>query len=196
MDLESTYNKIARDWHNQHIDDKRWLRGSDLFVSKLLNNALILDVGCGPGLKSNYLLQKGLRVVGIDIANEFITIAKENNPNGIFIHTDMKEASSLPYEFDGIYALASLLHIPKTEIQSIIAILLSKLKPEGFLYVLIKESKGVEEEIVVENDYGYEYERFFSYFIIDEIKELLIKQNLSIVHSESKDGWIQIIAKK
>ena len=63
----------------------------------------------------------------------------------------------------------------------------NKLNPNGVLYLAVKEKRKVEEEIATENDYGYEYERFFSYFTLDEInmdtintyKVFFFKKNLN-----------------
>ena len=61
-------------------------------------------------------------------------------------------------------------------------------------------SGNKDEEIVKENDYGYEYERFFSYFTRDELKSYIEKIGLQVVHnnitSSGKTNWIQMVAKK
>lgn len=202
MDLQDTYNKIAADWHKDHKQDSWWIEATDKFISLLPAGGKVLDVGCGAGTKAKYLADKGLQVLGIDIAENLIAIAKTEVPDARFLVMDMKELGGLVESFDGVFAQASLLHIPKQEISAVIKSLLGKLKKNGYFYVAVKEIKPgqAEEEIVKENDYGYDYERFFSYYALDEIKEYLTDLGMEVVYSSAslpfKTNWIQVIAKK
>lgn len=202
MNLKDTYNKISNDWYSDHKSDDWWVEGTDIFISMLKNGSTVLDVGCGAGVKSKYLFEKGLTVTGIDFSEKFIEIAKNNVPGAQFFVMDMKEASSLGTKFDSIFAQASLLHIPKKEIRGVLAILVNQLRVGGYLYIAVKGLRpgGKEEEIVKENDYGYDYERFFSFFSMDELKGYLSELKLSIVYENSKivgrTNWLQIVGKK
>ena len=49
---------------------------------------------------------------------------------------------------------------------------------------------------MTENDYGYDYERFFSYYTIDEMRSHVDRLGLSLVHGEVSQDWMQIIARK
>ena len=166
MDLKSTYNRIASDWSKDHQEDTWWVEGTNKFVSLLKSGNLVLDVGCGAGVKSEYLINKGLKVVGIDFSEKMIEIAKQRMPDNKFLAVDILEPIKIKEQFDGIFAQAVLLHIPKKDIKRVISNLVSILKPKGYLYIAVKGLKdGQEEEkIIKENDYGYEYERFFSFY--------------------------------
>ncbi|HBB36921.1 MAG: hypothetical protein UX02_C0002G0134 [Candidatus Moranbacteria bacterium GW2011_GWC1_45_18] len=202
MDLKDTYNKIAKDWHKDHQKDEWWVVGTDKFVSLLAENDLVLDVGCGAGTKSKYLIGKGLEVVGIDFSKEMIKIAKKEVPAGRFMVLDLDDIENLKETFDGIFMQAVLLHIPKKKIIPVLEKVAKKLKKGGYLYIAVKEKRknGQEEEVVLENDYGYEYERFFSYFSKDEIIGYMKEIGLKIVHEAVTDlgntNWIQVIGKK
>jgi len=202
MNLKDTYNKIANDWYNDHKADDWWVDGTDTFVSFLNDNKTILDVGCGAGVKSKYLTGKGLNVTGIDFSEKLIEIAKREVLGAQFHVMDMKDVSNLGIKFDGIFAQASLLHIPKKEIAGVLTGLLSCLISGGYLYAAVKGTRpdGKDEEVLKENDYGYQYERFFSYFTMDELKKHFFDLGLSIVYENSKlvgkTTWLQIIGKK
>ena len=170
MNLKATYNLLAEDWYRDHQDDAWWIEGTNKFISYFKPGSLILDAGCGAGVKSKYLISKGLRVVGIDFSENLIKIAKREVISGEFMLLDMREADKLDQEFDGIFAQASFLHIPKNEIEKVMRGLCIKLKSGGYFYIAVKEKKpkGPEEEIKKENGYGHEYERFFSYFTLEE----------------------------
>jgi SAM-dependent methyltransferase len=202
MDLKETYNQIAEDWHQDHRQDDWWFKGTDKFISFLQKGDLILDVGCGTGTKSKYLIGRGLKVVGIDFSEKMINIAKREVPLGTFFVLDLNEINKLKYLFDGIFMQAVLLHIPKQKVAKKLKKAVAKLKKGGYLYIAVKEKKPqrAEEEIRIENDYGYTYERFFSYFTLDEIEAHLQNMEFKIVFSEVRTSgntnWIQVIGQK
>jgi len=205
MDLKSTYNKIAKDWFKDHRDDDLWwVEGGDKFCSPLNNKGLVLDIGCGAGMKTKYLIENGFKVIGIDFSEKMIEIAKREEPQGIFFVMDAKDLSGLKENFDGIFAQAVLLHFPRKEAKSVLENWIKKIKKNGYLYITTKEiGPGQKAEMILEeNDYGYKYERFFSFFTLEEIKNYLVELNMEIcwekrIPSGSHWGpWIQVIDKK
>lgn len=201
MDLKETYNQIAADWHQDHMKDDWWIKETNKFISFLKPDDLVLDVGCAGGLKSKYFIQNKLRVVGIDISEKMIEIAKRETPTGIFFALSLEDIGKLDYSFEAIFMQAVLLHVPKKEALARLREVMTKLKPGGYLYIAVKEShvKGVEEEIKTEDDYGYEYKRFFSYFTRSEIEKYIIDLGLEIVFSDvsssGRTNWIQVVGK-
>lgn len=151
-------------------------------------------------MKSKLLTDNCLKVIGIDISENMIEIARKDVPAAKFFEMDIREASKLKETFNGIFAQASILHIPKKEAQKTIEVLANKLKIGGYFYIAVKEKRGVDEEIKKENDYGYEYERFFSYYTLDEIKNYFVNLKMKIVYetvtNSGRTNWIQVIAQK
>ena len=202
MDLKETYNQIAEDWFKDHHKNTWWVEGTNKFVSFLKPNALVLDVGCGAGIKSKYLLNKGLKVVGIDFSEKMIEIAEREVPEATFHVANIKDLSGLKGSFDGIVAHAALLHIPKSECGDVVQGLRNKLVDGGYLYIAVKQKRegGKEEEILKEGDYGYEYERFFSYFTLSEIQKYIADAEMEICYENvalyGHTNWIQIICRK
>lgn len=202
MNLKDTYNLIAEEWHKDHSRDDWWQGGTDKFISLLKPGALVLDAGCGAGTKSKYLTAKGVDVIGIDFSEKMIEIAKREVPGVKFEVLGLKNAGRLKKKFDGIFAQASLLHIPKKEVQGIMKKLSGLLEPGGYFYVAVKEIKPgrKEEEIVREKEYGHEYERFFSYYTLPEIKKYFENLKMKVVYEDvataGKSRWIQVIAQK
>ena len=186
MNLKETYNRIAEDWHRDHHDDTWWVDGTNAFISLLPKGASVLDVGCGTGNKSKYLASKGLSVMGTDFSEGMISVAKREVPTVPFAVMDIKDMSGMQQSFDGILAQAVLLHIPRAEMPSVINGLKAKLKDGGLLYIAVKEKRpdGEEEGILAEEDNGYQYERFFSYFTLDEIKKYLSDARMSICYEK------------
>lgn len=202
MNLKETYNRIAEDWFKDHNLDDWWIEGTDKFISLLPKNATVLDAGCGAGIKSKYLANKGLQVTGIDFSEKLIEIAKRENPGIPFSVLDMNDVLNLDKTFDGIFAQASLLHIPKNDVVNLLTKFVSITKTNGLVYIAVKgiNSSGKEEDILKENDYGYEYERFFSYYRMEELEKYLRDLNLEIIYKDVKRSghtdWLQIIGRK
>ncbi len=99
--------------------------------------------------------------------------------------------------FDGIWACASLLHVPHNEVADVLHRLARALKPRGILYASLKEGKG---EHIAEDG------RFFSYFSLDEFVTLLTEHNLFHIlrawRSDDPDSsgrvssWLNLLARK
>ena len=92
---ESTiyFNSLAKDWDKyENITEKEI---EDLLgVTNLQKNEKVLDLACGTGILEPYLIKKGVNVIGIDISNEMINIAKQKYPNVIYTCQDF-------YDFEG-----------------------------------------------------------------------------------------------
>jgi len=203
MNLKETYNKIAVDWDKDHQSDDWWVKGTDKFCLLLPHGTSILDVGCGAGTATKYLLSKGFKVSGIDFSEKLLEIAKQKNPSGTFSLVDIYDLDTIKESFGGVFVKAVLLHIPKKDIGAIFERLARKVKADGYLYVSVKEQRpdGIEEEIKEENDYGYAYKRFFSYFLPEEIEAYFKQVGFEVVYNFrqqiiGKTVWVQVIGKK
>lgn len=202
MNLRETYNTIAEAWHKDHLSDTWWIAGTDCFASLFGNGDSILDVGCGDGMKAKYLTKKGLVVTGIDYAEHMIEIAEREVPSAAFFVHDLYNLDAMYGEYNGVFAQAVLLHVPKRDVQMIMDKLVTKVRSGGYLYLAVKEqASGQREEVMVtEDEYGYPYERFFSFFTLPELQEFVKKSGLKTIYSDvtaiGSTKWIQIIAKK
>lgn len=203
MNLQETYNQIAEDWHQDHSGDDWWIEETEAFAALLRPGSRVLDAGCGGGTKTKYLTEKGFLVTGVDFSENLLAIAKREVPDARFQLLDLREIERLEEKFDGIFMQAVLLHFSKDEAANILQKIVSRLNPGGILYVSVKEKREgqtADEEVVKENDYGYEYERFFSYYSLREVQEYFEKNGLEILSSgvsySGKTGWIQVTGKK
>lgn len=186
-DLKHTYNKIADDYFEDHKDDTWDDDHLSIFTEKLAPGSVVLDLGCGPGVESRKLNEKGLTVHGLDLSGELLAIAKKQTPEATFIEGSMLDP--LPYDndfFDGVFAKASLLHVPKKEIDFVMSEILRVLKKGGYLHLALKQGDGEKE--TTENGYGYEYKRQFSFWMPKELNELFAKYDLELI---KKDKWLK-----
>lgn len=189
-----TYDKIAHKYAEGHvIPDQSFSRKYEEFMHLTSGND-VLDVGCGPGRDSQYLLNKGYHVVGIDKSKGMLKEATARVPNGDFREMDM-EALDFPNEsFDSIWCNASLLHIKKSKAGSVLKGFKRVLRADGLLFISLK--RGDKEEIKTYKDGT---KRFFSYYKETEIFNLVEKdfKVIDIYTNTDKDGdvWINIFAR-
>ena len=93
----------------------------------------ILDFGCGPGRDLAYFKSLGHRPVGLDGSPVFCTMARDLT--GCEVLHQQFLALSLPREhFDGIFANASLFHVPDQELPRVLGELWGALRPQGILF--------------------------------------------------------------
>jgi 2-polyprenyl-3-methyl-5-hydroxy-6-metoxy-1,4-benzoquinol methylase len=106
------------------------------FLACLSPGAHILDAGCGSGRDTIVFLQNGYRVTAIDSSPRMVEIASKNT--GIVVKLLQFQELSVAQEFDGIWACASLLHVPRAEIDEVLRNFVKALKPGGTLFGSVK----------------------------------------------------------
>ena len=126
----------------------------ELFINQLpqRDTQCILDVGCGSGRDANYFAEQGYDVTAIDASAELIQWAQQHHMSSriSWVHLDFSSIDKQAWEnkFTGIWACASLLHVPFLELPFIINSLLETLADEGMMYLSFKHGEGerVDEE--------------------------------------------------
>lgn len=201
-ELRTTYDKIANDFHEDHKNDKWSHIRVQLFATYFNPGDSVLDIGCGTGIKSRILADEGLAVHGTDFSPGMVATAREHYPNVRFDVLDIKDVGSMPDQYDGILAFAVLLHLPKAETPGVVRDLVDRLKPGGKLMVAVKTvgPNGAGEAVVTEDDYGYEYSRFFSFYTSAEMRGFMENAGLSICYDEAfpptGKAWSVLIGRK
>src|SRR6516164_4229029 len=103
----------------------------------------ILDLGCGPGRDLRYFRSLGHDVVGLDGSTEFVAMARSYS--GCEVLQQDFLAMKLPESrFDGIFANASLFHVPSQELPRVLAELSATLRSRGVLFC--SNPRGNNEE--------------------------------------------------
>jgi SAM-dependent methyltransferase len=93
----------------------------------------ILDFGCGPGRDLRAFRDLGHEAVGLDGAERFVVMARQHSGCEV-LHQDFLALALPPESFDGIFANASLFHVPCRELPRVLGELWAALKPGGVLF--------------------------------------------------------------
>ncbi|MCH8240256.1 MAG: class I SAM-dependent methyltransferase [Proteobacteria bacterium] len=117
----------------------------------------ILDLGCGPGRDLHHFRSLGHDAVGLDGSNEFVAMARACSGCEV-LHQDFLAMTLPEGRFDGVFANASLFHVPSQELPRVLLELAATLRPRGVLFS--SNPRGNNEE-------GYRGDRYSCFFDLD-----------------------------
>lgn len=158
----------------------------DAFAAGFNHEAVLCDMGCGPGTITRYLFDKGLNIRGIDISETCIQIARAQNPQMTFQVMDQGNTSFEDESFDGIISFYSIIHTPKAFLPATFQEFNRILKPDGKLLVVVKEGReeGYQQELL-----GYETPIYYSFFSDGEMKRLFEENGFRITCVEIRKPY-------
>jgi SAM-dependent methyltransferase len=93
----------------------------------------ILDLGCGPGRDLLTFRDQGHVAVGLDGAPAFVAMARTTTGCEV-LHQDFLALELPAAHFDGVFANASLFHVPSGELPRVLRELWHALEPRGVLF--------------------------------------------------------------
>jgi SAM-dependent methyltransferase len=131
----------------------------------------ILDFGCGPGRDISYFQSLGHRPIGLDGCEMFCRMARRYTGCQILQQTFLNLA--LPRQaFDGIFANASLFHVPSQELPRVLDELQDALRPGGILF--LSNPRG--------NNEGWFGQRYGHYMELEVSKTYLEQAGFEVIH--------------
>ncbi|MBL4747560.1 MAG: methyltransferase domain-containing protein [Magnetovibrio sp.] len=152
------YDRSAQDfWHGTKNHDVSQNYKAFLEAIEGDQPYTILDLGCGPGRDLHYFQTLGHDATGLDGSKEFVAMARSYSGCDVF-HQDFLAMTLPQSHFDGVFANASLFHVPSQELPSVLLELSATLKPRGVL--LCSNPRG-------NNDEGVSGERYSCFFDLD-----------------------------
>lgn len=188
------YNKNAQLYSERTVNGCR-LEFRERFLAQLKPGIKILDVGCGAGREAHFFEELGFDVTAFDGSEEMIKLARQilKKPPFLMRFQDMNFSE----EFDGIWAAASLIHVPPHELKDIISRIGRALKPEGIFFANFKHGEG--EYTQEERTFYYMTEESLRPYLTDQFKiiDIWTAENRSSHFAYSPDKlWLNVLGKK
>lgn len=150
----------------------------------------ILDAGCGSGRDALAFADAGFEVTAIDASAEMVRLASAHTR----LDVQQMTFEEVPWlgVFDGVWASASLLHVPGSELPATLQRLVGSLRPRGVLFASFKEGEGEREH----------NGRRFADLTLERLGELLQEAGLVLLDSwasgdvrpgRSEERWVSAI---
>ncbi|HET7302701.1 MAG TPA: class I SAM-dependent methyltransferase [Candidatus Saccharimonadales bacterium] len=182
MDITEKYNKTAKEYAESRIGTEDTAELAKL-QTLLRPGSKVLDVGCAAGRDTGILKDMGFAVVGSDLADKLLDIAKQTHPDIEFVLADMRQLPFADKAFSAIWASAVLHHVTKTEMPTVLREFRRVLAPQGLLYIHTKAGQGVlrtkEETVKGEG-------REFELVTAKELHEMLQSVGFTRIELEEK----------
>ena len=162
-DIDKTlkyYNENAQSFASGTVSVK-FTEVQDKFLEKLNPDAYILDFGCGAGRDTKYFLSRGYQIDAIDGSEQLCRIASKYT--GIKVRQMLFQELDEKEKYDGIWACASILHLPKKQLREVLKNMYAALKSKGWIYTSFKYGKFE----------GERNGRYFTDFTTDTFKDFI-----------------------
>ncbi len=191
LETIDAYNNCAKDYEDKILKLNNYNHTYDFLSEKIKDNSDVLDLACGPGNISKYLLQKkNLNIKGYDLSTEMIKLAEKNIPTGKFF-----QKSIINFKTKGkVDLIINGFGIPYLEFSQVIKSLecsYENLKSDGLFYIsFMNGSKSGFEKPSFNKD-----EQFYIYYheeneIIHELQKIgfSILKKWEIDYKEADDS--------
>ena len=129
----------------------------------------ILDFGCGPGRDLKVFKEMGHVAIGLEGAERFVELARSYSGCEVW-HQDFLRLKLPAESFDGVFANASLFHVPSQELPRLLQELNATLKPGGVLFS--SNPRG-------ENEEGWSGGRYGAYHDLDRWRGFMSQAGLA-----------------
>ncbi|MGH7231945.1 MAG: class I SAM-dependent methyltransferase [Nitrospiraceae bacterium] len=166
-------------------------------LSLFPHGAAILDLGSGAGQDGRFIQKLGYRVTGLDLTWPFLQAAHRRSRLLPLIHADVRRLPFRPGSFDGVWAAASLIHLPKSAVRKTLVDLQSVVKPKGTLaatFVHGRRSGFLRS--------GWIPGRFFSRWYRAELARAVEQAGWQVLHlrtvanRERRGRWLNLLARR
>lgn len=174
MDVQTSYDSVAEEYAQrlfnelQHKPLDRQLL--DRFAAAVQHTGVIADLGCGPGHVTQYLNERGVQVIGIDLSPGMIAQARRFNPELQFQVGDMRALPVADESWAGSVAFYSLLHFGRAEVVAVLHECLRALQPGGLLLAAFHAGDEIRH---VEEFWGHAVQLDFVFFQPEEMADYL-----------------------
>lgn len=181
------FNKYASLYQDRFMDIDLYNDTYDRFCALIKKqNANILEIGCGPGNITRYILSKrpDLHLLGIDIAADMIRLAACNNPSARFKVMDCHDLDQLGETYDGIICGFCIPYLSKEECDKLLGDCCRLLNNRGIFYFSFIEDDHDRSGMETSSD--GKSSLHMSYYREHDFSRLLVKHGFESVDAARK----------
>lgn len=175
-----TWNKVASLYESKFMQLNCYDASYDQLIDLLpFASSKVLEVGCGPGIISRYLLSKRpeLKILGIDLAPNMIELAKENCPTARFKTMDCRNITSINDRFDAIVSGFCIPYLSSKDCRQFLLDSSKLLNSKGLIYLSFVAGNSHQSKYQI----GSSGDRvFFNYHELDFVVSIFEDLNFSI----------------
>ena len=183
-------SQYAERWFDFRLD-----RPLARFQARVPAGSLVLDAGCGPGRDAQRLQGLGYRVLGLDCSVGMLCEGRRRGVNVPMVQADLRHLPLPHRSLGGIWACASLLHLPKAGLPVALAEC-ARVLHHGHLYLAVQEGEG--EGWQANRRHGPR--RYFAYYHQGELESLLACSGFQVLErwidppgKGQRHRWINVI---
>lgn len=173
-----TWAKMASLYEDKFMDMDLYNDTYDLFCTSVEKPAAkILEIGCGPGNITKYLLTKrpDFKIDAIDAADSMVALAKKNNPSANCLVMDARAINQLTKGYDAILCGFCMPYLSKEDCEKLIKDSAELLNENGTLYLSTIE--GDYSQSTYETSSNGEFKLFVYYHETAYLQEMLTAHN-------------------
>jgi ubiquinone/menaquinone biosynthesis C-methylase UbiE len=190
----SSYGAQTTTWVADRNVKEPWQIEPPLF-QELLPSGALLDLGCGAGHDAEFYSARGYQVTGVDPSYPLLELAAVRAPEAQFVHASCYQLPFPDASFDGVWAAASLLHVPRARIAEALLELRRVLRPNGILFAALKLGQG--EQLIERAGIG---PRFYCFWTGEQFAAALQEAGFEIEQSYTREGsgmhWLMTFARR
>jgi 2-polyprenyl-3-methyl-5-hydroxy-6-metoxy-1,4-benzoquinol methylase len=182
-----TWNKIASLYEQKFMHLELYNQTYDFICESIsTKNAKILELGCGPGNITKYILSKrpDFKIYGTDIAPNMIELARKNNPTANFRVMDCREINEITDSFDGIVCGFIVPYLSPLQAKKLVVDVNQLLGNNGLFYLSFVEGAAQKSGFKTASTGDRSY---FFYHQLDEILKYLLQSSFEILKVFNED---------
>jgi predicted TPR repeat methyltransferase len=200
------FDKQAEAYFEKFVAFELYNKSYDNFCSFLeKNNPDILEVGCGPGNVTKYLLSSrpDFNIEGIDLAPSMVKLAIYNNPNARFRIMDARSIHQIEKKYDAVMCGFCMPYLSKEECIQLIFNSGKLLRPGGIFYFSTMEGNYTDSGYQISSNGKYKTYRYLheETYLTDAVSEsdmeiVSLERQIYTKHDGSSDMDMFFIVRK
>jgi len=192
VSYDQTAAEFAVRWSELRLE-----RALNAFTSRVGGQRRVLDLGCGPGRDDEFLKELGCQVIGLDLSAGMLHQARRRLPAAPLLRADLRYPPLQSASLDGVWACASLLHLPRADLPAALDQIARLLRrPSGALCLSLKGGEG-ERWVTGRGEQRY----FFAYYQPTEVETMLQRAGFRVLESWTnadqagrQELWLNFVA--